>query len=624
MAEIPDLSNNPTLYKIVTECMLHGPCGLPNPNAQCMRDGKCSKSFPKDFEICTRFDNDGNVHYRRSANGLRVLKNNIPLDNGYVVPFNKTLCMRFNAHINVEYCGWSMMIKYLFKYISKGADRVKFAISNANDSSPGTSVNKPSVVNEINNFIDGRYICPHESAWRILNFPIHNRNPSVQLLAVHLEDMQNVTFREHTHLQTVVRNPSFGKTTLTEWLRNNRTHTDGVNLTYIDYVSRYWWNESGKGWIRRSDNKDPAIGRLIYVHPSSGELFYLRLLLCHQTGCRSFAEIRTVSGVTYATYRAACESLGLIGNDKEWLSTFVEASFWATSAELRSLFATMLLFCDITSPYVFWQQHWEKMSDDIRLRMHKESLQHDGTINECDLLQYVLYEIELLLNTSTPSKTLREFGLPMHSSMVLASLRNRLLMEEMSYDRVALGAQHSELRSQLNSDQLQVYENVMHAQNTNSQILLFVYGHGGTGKTFLRTTIISAIRSIGKVVLAVAASGIASLLLPSGRTAHSRFKIPTDVMDQSVCDIKKQTQLSVLLSETSLIIWDEAPMSDRKCFESLDRTLRDLFDQREKPFGGKSILLGGDFRQTLAVIVKASRSEILNSTLPRSHLWKKF
>nr|XP_043618497.1 uncharacterized protein LOC122590227 [Erigeron canadensis] len=82
--------------------------------------------------------------------------------------------------------------------------------------------------------------------------------------------------------------------------------------------------------------------------------------------------------------------------------------------------------------------------------------------------------------------------------------------------------------------------------------------------------------------------------------------------------------LAHLLTETSLIIWDEAPMSDRKCFESLDRTLKDLLNNTTQPFGGKSILLGGDFRQTLPVKRKASKETILASSLPRSYLWSKF
>lgn len=106
---------------------------------------------------------------------------------------------------------------------------------------------------------------------------------------------------------------------------------------------------------------------------------------------------------------------------------------------------------------------------------------------------------------------------------------NRLILEETSYNREELYKQHQLMVSQLNSDQLQIYNFVVSANNTGKQILLFVYGHGGTGKTFLWTTILSYFRSLGKIALAVAASGIASLLLPSGRTAHSRFNIPIDM-----------------------------------------------------------------------------------------------
>ncbi|XP_022019297.1 uncharacterized protein LOC110919334 [Helianthus annuus] len=128
-AEIPNPSTDPVLYRIVTESIMHGPCELPRMNAPCMIDGKCSKSFPKAYERVTRFDEQGYIHYKRSPNGIQVDKGGVPLDNGYVVPYNRILSLRFEAHINVEYCGWSMLIKYLFKYISKGADRVRYAVT---------------------------------------------------------------------------------------------------------------------------------------------------------------------------------------------------------------------------------------------------------------------------------------------------------------------------------------------------------------------------------------------------------------------------------------------------------------------------------------------------------------
>jgi hypothetical protein len=111
--------------------------------------------------------------------------------------------------------------------------------------------------------------------------------------------------------------------------------------------------------------------------------------------------------------------------------------------------------------------------------------------------------------------------------------------------------------------------------------LFFVSGHGGTGKTFLWNTIVAYLRGSKRIVLTVASSGVAALLLPGGRTAHSRFRIPIDLDDSGVCDIKRHTMLSSLVESASLIIWDEALMMHRKCFEALDRSLRDVLSDRD-------------------------------------------
>ncbi|XP_071699128.1 uncharacterized protein [Rutidosis leptorrhynchoides] len=164
----------------------------------------------------------------------------------------------------------------------------------------------------------------------------------------------------------------------------------------------------------------------------------------------------------------------------------------------------------------------------------------------------------------------------------------------------------------------------MNSNANQKQELIFVYGHGGTGKTFLWKTLTIALRAEGKIVLAVASSGIASLLLPSGQTAHSRFRIPIDITDESVCNIKKKTHMATLLRKTELIIWDEVPMNDRKCLEALDRTLRDIFEKADTPFGGLSFVLGGDFRQTLPVIKGCGKVEILDASITHSPLWNHF
>ncbi|GJU53838.1 DNA helicase [Tanacetum coccineum] len=121
----------------------------------------------------------------------------------------------------------------------------------------------------------------------------------------------------------------------------------------------------------------------------------------------------------------------------------------------------------------------------------------------------------------------------------------------------------------------------------------------------------------------MASSGIASLLLPGGRTAHSRFKLPLELTDESLCHAKK-SQLGNLLVEADLSIWDEAPMNDRWCFETLDRTLRDLMDAPSLLFGVKTVVLGGDFRQTLPVKKGADKNELIAASITKSHLWWHF
>nr|GEX19457.1 DNA helicase [Tanacetum cinerariifolium] len=228
-------------------------------------------------------------------------------------------------------------------------------------------------------------------------------------------------------------------------------------------------------------------------------------------GCKSFIDIRKVNGTIYPTNKAACQAIGLLGGDEEWITAFEEA----------------------------------------------------------------------------------DFGLPTPPEDMLCLLQNRLLMEETNYNQGLLLQEMNSLIPRLNEDQRLIFNEITSAIKCNVQKLIFVYEHGGTGKTFLWKAITTALRLEEKIVLTVAASGIAALLLPSGRTAHSRFQIPLNLKDECICNIRKNSQLADLLRQTDLIIWDEAPMNDRRCFEALDRSLSDILNGPNTLFGGKSIMLGG-------------------------------
>ena len=177
----------------------------------------------------------------------------------------------------------------------------------------------------------------------------------------------------------------------------------------------------------------------------------------------------------------------------------------------------------------------------------------------------------------------------------------------------------------INADeQKTIYHRIIQAVNNNEGGMFFLYGFGGTGKTFIWRTLASSLRAENQIVIIVASSGIASLLLPGGRTAHSRFKIPVPIFEDSTCNIHQGTQLAELLNQTSLIIWDEAPMAHKFCFEALDQSLRDIITNKSNSnqiFGGKVIVFGGDFRQILPVIPRGTRSDIVNAAINSSYLW---
>jgi hypothetical protein len=101
-AEIPDPTLYPIAHRVVSESMMHGPCGTVNPRSPCMENGICTKGYPKQFYPETIASENGNVEYRRRNDGVSVEKNHVQLDNRWVVPHNLYLCTKYNAHLNVE------------------------------------------------------------------------------------------------------------------------------------------------------------------------------------------------------------------------------------------------------------------------------------------------------------------------------------------------------------------------------------------------------------------------------------------------------------------------------------------------------------------------------------------
>lgn len=200
---------------------------------------------------------------------------------------------------------------------------------------------------------------------------------------------------------------------------------------------------------------------------------------------------------------------------------------------------------------------------------------------------------------------------------------NRELERERAYDTTTLQQQVQTNVPLLNEQQKSAYDQLMKAVDDGNGGLFFLDAPGGTGKTFLISLILAAIRAQSGIALALASTGIAATLLEGGRTAHSALKLPLNLQinENPVCNISKQSAMAKVLKNCKLIIWDECTMAHKRSLEALDRTLKDLRNNNRR-FGGVMILLAGDFRQTLPVIPKSTAADELNACLKSSYLWR--
>jgi hypothetical protein len=156
----------------------------------------------------------------------------------------------------------------------------------------------------------------------------------------------------------------------------------------------------------------------------------------------------------------------------------------------------------------------------------------------------------------------------------------------------------------LNQHHHSIYDNVIDAVHDPRPVdkTFFVDGLGGAGKTFLYGCLLSRVRCIGDIVLSMASSGIAALLLEGGCTIHSRFKIlVADLCGSSACYVPLNSPQTALIRAARLIVWDEAPMAHKHVFEAVNFTFQHVMGAvdpalKDMLFGGKVVVMGGDFR----------------------------
>ncbi|XP_020243540.1 uncharacterized protein LOC109821791 [Asparagus officinalis] len=246
-AEIPDQSKHPILYELVKKHMMHGPCGELNMKNSCMQNGECKYHYPRDFSSQSIQAKDAYpIYKRRNDNKTMLLRNKI-LNNQWVVPYNPYLLTCYNCHINVEICLGIKAVKYLYKYIYKGHDKVAVNIE-YNEGG--------RLVNETKNFQDARWVSAQEALWRIYEFYLNEIYPAVINLQLHLPNQQFVSYWKNQDLSKLIRWDHVHKTMLTEFFtlcskikeadKSKQKKNQEKELLYCELPDYYVWDSTTK------------------------------------------------------------------------------------------------------------------------------------------------------------------------------------------------------------------------------------------------------------------------------------------------------------------------------------------------------------------------------------------
>jgi chromosomal replication initiation ATPase DnaA len=210
-------------------------------------------------------------------------------------------------------------------------------------------------------------------------------------------------------------------------------------------------------------------------------------------GATSYEDLRRYNNILHPTFKEACRARGLLNDDNEWYNAFDEAARWATSEQLRHLFVTMLLYCEVGDEYAFFEKVWQQLTDDIQYRMRKTLNLPSYQMPTIELRDHLIDKLSVLFNKC--GSNIKEYNLPQKTNSTGSIHGNRFIEEELSYNFDTLSQTAYNLRVKLNDQQLHAFNTIVDTVLSNIFGFFFLSGYGGTGKTFLWNAIITHLRA---------------------------------------------------------------------------------------------------------------------------------
>jgi hypothetical protein len=389
--------------------------------------------------------------------------------------------------------------------------------------------------------------------------------------------------------------------TLMAWFDLNVEDDFSRSLMYHEVPEHYTWCNSQ--WQRRVHRKvswrlrmiscvpltrqqKQSVGRLYGVSHHNSELFALRMLLSVVKGPTCFEDVATVDGTIHETFRGACYARGLMSDDNALVAAMQEIVETTVSVALiRQHFARILVHSAPTDPRGLFNLFVDDLCDHV-----------DGQAD----VGGALLAIEEFMVDMNRSLTEADFGfeLPSREQHQLPGRRSGHTRTIPISESIRM---RDELLPMFTAEQRDAMSAVIASiDNVHASSNVFaLMSSAGCGKTVFANGLAANLRAQGRNVICVAASALAAMLLIGGSTAHSTFHIPIPANETSTCNLTYEEREA--LKRASLIIYDECSMVHADVANTVERTLRDIM-QDQRPFGGKSIVWMGDFKQLLPVV----------------------
>ncbi len=573
-AELPNPEVDPELFELVVQHMLHVRCDE-NDSVSCRRDENgrvcaCKRFYPKEPCPTTLIVPDGYPKYRRRCLHSATLPCGRIVTDNWVVPHNRFLMLKYRAHCNVEVCAHFKSFKYVYKYAFKAPDST--AIS----------------VDEVRAFLAGRLLSVSEAVHRLLSLKLHKEWPPIMRLDIHLPHQQRLVFDPTADEEELFNQLRTTTSTLLQWFELNAADPNARNLLYHEIPEKYSWVDNR--WVPRA-RAGLSVGRIYGVSVSNMELFALRRLLSVAKGAVSFADLAYYNGEFHSTFRAACQARGLFADDVDLIAAFQEITEVEVGADrIRRHFCRLLIHSAPIDPPALFNRFVDELCD--------------GPVDD-DSVAATLLDIEAIMNELGRSLTDSDFGFELPDAEG-ANARSRYSRRRVDADsstmmsRAEAQAAKDSLLAMFTAEQSDALQQVLSSIRSDASCNVFVLlSSAGCGKTAFANGLAASVRAEGRIAVCVAASALAAMLLTGGRTAHSALHIPIPANDGTMCNLSHVEREQ--LRRADVIIYDEISMVHEHVADTVDRSLRDVMCDA-RPFGGKTVVLMGDFKQLLPVV----------------------